>query len=476
MKLSLFVFASLALPFALTCHAGSLEGGTAAVDITPEQWPHTLVGSFYPKATESAHDPLHVRAVVLSDGEDTIALAVVDNCLIKREVLDEAKDRAAERTGIPTAHMMVSSTHTHSAPTAHGSDTEPLKQAYREQVTEGIAEAIAQAHARLGPVEVGWGGVPVEDEVFNRRWFLKPGTMPVNPFGETTDIVKMNPGSGPHLISPAGPVDPEVSVLSVRDAKGKPLSLFANYSLHYVGAIPGRQVSADYFGEFARLMVTRLRADGERFVGILSNGTSGDVNNINFANRRPPREPFEQIRIVAAKVADAAYVAQRDASHAGEADIAVVERIVTLKVRKPDEDLLARCHAYLEREAAGDEKDIPKLAPIYARRVIALAEHPDTIDMKIQAIRIGELVICTLPFEVFAEIGLELKKRSPFADTFVVSFANGAFGYLPTPEQHVFGGYETWLSTNRVERDASEILTEELVAMMNELHDETGGE
>ena len=69
--------------------------------------------------------------------------------------------------------------------------------------------------------------------------------------------------------------------------------------------------------------------------------------------------------------------------------------------------------------------------------------------MSIQAVRIGDLAICTLPFEVFAEIGLELKDRSPAADTFVVSLANGGYGYLPTPGQHQFGGYETWLSTNK---------------------------
>jgi hypothetical protein len=87
----------------------------------------------------------------------------------------------------------------------------------------------------------------------------------------------------------------------------------------------------------------------------------------------------------------------------------------------------------------------------------------------IQAVRIGDLAICTLPFEVLVEIGLELKKKSPAADTFVVSLANGGYGYLPTPEQHVFGGYETWLSTNKVQKNTSVILVDNLLEMLAEL-------
>ena len=93
----------------------------------------------------------------------------------------------------------------------------------------------------------------------------------------------------------------------------------------------------------------------------------------------------------------------------------------------------------------------------------------ETVDIKIQAIRIGDLAIVSFPFEVFAEIGLNLKDKSPFGDTFVMELANGEYGYLPTPGHHKFGGYETWLTTNRVQLDASELLTSELLEMLAEL-------
>ena len=141
---------------------------------------------------------------------------------------------------------MISSTHTHSAPFANANFGTPQELTYQKKLIAGITEAIVQAvknqATRQGRL-VGFTIFP--DEVFNRRWFLKAGTVPTNPFGKDTDIVKMNPGNS-NLINPAGPTDPEVSVLYIENAAGQPLSVFANYSLHYVGNTGG-QMSADYF-------------------------------------------------------------------------------------------------------------------------------------------------------------------------------------------------------------------------------------
>jgi neutral ceramidase len=83
-----------------------------------------------------------------------------------------------------------------------------------------------------------------------------------------------------------------------------------------------------------------------------------------------------------------------------------------------------------------------------------------------QAFRIGDLGIAAIPFEVFTEIGLEIKARSPFKDTFTIELANGSNGYLPTPPQHDLGGYETWLGTNRVEREASVKITARILELL----------
>ncbi len=144
------------------------------------------------------------------------------------------------------------------------------------------------------------------------------------------------------------------------------------------------------------------------------------------------------------------------------------QREITLKHRVPTADQIERAKDIVQLDAEG-EKKLPRLAKAYAQRTLKLAAEPPTTKVLIQAVRIGDLAVCTLPFEVFAEIGLELKDRSPAADTFVVELANGGYGYLPTPEQHQFGGYETWLTTNKVQKDASVILVDNLLEMLAEL-------
>ncbi len=466
----LLIIATWTIPYVLPSAArAELRAGTSEVDITPQEWPLAPRGSFSPRPTDSAHDPLHVRCLVLDDGHTSIVMTLVDSCMVHRDVLDPAKALVSKATGIPTEHMLVSSTHTHSAPFANAEHKTAQELSYQRRLRDGIVEAMVQACEHRQPARVGWSGCDIPDEVFNRRWFLKPGTVPVNPFGETTDIVKMNPPRNNRiLINPAGPTDPELSVLYVADAKGLPLAVFANYSLHYVGNTGG-QMSADYFGEFARLMPVRMVRPAKGFVAMLSNGTSGDVNNLNFRNPRPRREPYEQIRIVAGKAADAATRAiQQIESTESNVTLAAMQREITLKHRVPTAEQIKRAGRIVNVDKEG-ETQLPRLAKIYAQRTLKLAAKPPTTKVIVQAVRVGDLAICALPFEVFAEIGLELKDKSPAADTFVVSLANGGYGYLPTPEQHQFGGYETWLTTNQVQKDASSILVRNLLEMLSEL-------
>src|SRR4029079_9126330 len=133
--------------------------------------------------------------------------------------------------GIPTDQMLICSTHTHTGPPSNTKEGSGPAVAYRKRLVEGLAESIIRAHAALRPASVGAASAPLPEEVFNRRWFLKPGKMPLNPFGKM-DAVKPNAGRGPEVLDhPAGPTDPDITILSVQEPKRKPLALFANYSL-----------------------------------------------------------------------------------------------------------------------------------------------------------------------------------------------------------------------------------------------------
>jgi hypothetical protein len=452
----------------------SLRAGAAAVDVTPQEFPLNMPGGFSENLAQSAHDPLHARCLALNVGQTTIAMVVLDSLGASPDVLEEAKTLAAQETSIPIDKMLICSTHTHSGPPSSGGREGSPEFAYRKRLVTGLADSIIKAYEALQPAAVGAASHPLPDEVFNRRWFLKMGKMPLNPFGKL-DMVKMNPGTSPDVLDrPAGPTDPDITILSVQNAKRKPLALFANYSLHYVGGMPRGQISADYFGEFARLMPSRLSASDD-FVGMMSNGTSGDINNTPFLVNRPRREPFEQIRIVAQKAADTAWYAhQKIDRHRSEVTLGMLQREVVLKYRRPTDEQVADAKAVLALKDPEAIDKLPRLAQNYARNVVKAAERTeDTLTVKLQAIRIGELAVCGIPFETFVEIGLELKDRSPFPHTMVVGLANGRYGYLPTPAQHRLGGYETWLGTNWVQEDTSVILTSNLVEMLAELNRET---
>lgn len=467
MRLFCIAFAaSLAFPFLMK--AEPFEAGLAAVDITPEEWPVTLRGSFSPKGTESAHDPLHARSLAVRNGDGRAVMTVVDILYMDQDTLDKIKAAAAEKTGWKATEFLISGTHTHSAPSISGS-TAPPEMAFQKKAFNGIVSSIATAIENLAPARIGFGSSEVPDEVYNRRWYLEEGKMPPNPFGEI-DTVKMNPPRD-ILVKPAGPIDPEVAVINVQTTKGRPMGLLANYALHYVGSVPGKQVSADYFGEFARILPYRLAGSKPpaEFVAIMSNGTSGDINNIDFLGKRAPRAPFEQIRVVASKAADAAWRATRDMSYEADLPVAMTERRITLRYRKPDDALVAESRKILEMSDE-EKKDLPRLADHYAVRTLAALERPDTVDVAIQAIRVGDQAIVSLPFEVLVEIGMDIKERSPFPRTMIIELANGGFGYLPPPHQHELGGYETWLGTSKVQKDASVILTDALLEMLTQIH------
>jgi hypothetical protein len=254
----------------------------------------------------------------------------------------------------------------------------------------------------------------------------------------------MNPGlQHPDLVEPAGPIDPDVSVLSVRAIKsGRHLAVLANYSLHYVGGVPA--LSGDYFALFADRLRDALGAHkaDPPFVGIMSNGTSGDCNNINFAKPGPGKQdPYEQAKIVAASVAATAHEACKTIKYVDWVPLRMAQQQLELGVRLPTEADVKKAQDLL---AATKDKVLTKLPEIYARETVLLAKYPAKVPVIVQAIRLGDLAIVANPCESFAEIGLAIKKISPAKMTFTIELANGYNGYLPTPEQHKLGGYETW--------------------------------
>ena len=431
------------LVFGVSANAASLRAGAGAVDITPTNLPIRTAGNLTLTVVSKIHDPLHARALVLDDGAMRLALAVVDSCMISREDLDAAKGLAARATGISVSNMMISSTHTHTAPCVygcHGNDAEPE---YRAYIIPRIADSIVQAWRNLQPARVGWGKSDLPQYVYCRRWIMQPGTaLSPNPAftGAATNLAMMNPGSGnTNKVRQTGPVDPAVTVLSVQTRDGRSLALLANYSTHYASA-PSQEISADYFGEFCRIMARELKADETNpgFVALMSNGTSGDANPIDFTKTNWVATPS----IVAQAVAGAAREALAAMRYRDDVPLAVVTRHLTLGVRLPTPAQVAEAREYLAARVVN--RPTRNWEENYARETTLLARWPATKEITLQALAIGDFVIAPVPCETFGSTGLAIKKASPFPLTMVIGLANGYHGYLPPPDQFPLGGYTTW--------------------------------
>lgn len=411
----------------------ALRAGAAAVDVSPRTLPCVVNGGFLQATSDQVRDRLFARCLVLDDGATRLAICVVDSCMMPRELIDRAKALASEATGIPTGRMLISATHTHTAPAAMGALGSSADADYVEYLPGRIAEAIAQAAARLRPARVGWAVVDDSEHTHCRRWIRRPDRLLADPFGVANVRANMHPGyENPDVVGPSGPVDPGLSVLALQSPEGEPIALLANYSMHYFGTSP---VSADYYGRFCEAVARRLGA-GPGFVAMMSQGTSGDQHWMDYG--RPKRDP--SIDDYAEAVARKALEAYQTITYRDHAPLAMAESTLRLRRRVPDAARLAWARPLVEAMGDRPPKD---LAEVYAREAIYLHDEPER-ELKLQAIRVGELGIAAIPDEVYALTGLKLKAMSPLRPTFTIELANGSEGYIPPPEQHALGGYTTW--------------------------------
>ncbi len=271
----------------------------------------------------------------------------------------------------------------------------------------------------------------------------------------------MHPGyQNPEFIGPSGPVDDELSLLSIQSRVGRPLAVLANYSMHYVG-VPGPLASPDYFGHFAAKLKDSIGAGADAVV-MMSQGTSGDLHWMDYS--RPKQEM--NLETYAGALAALAEKAYRGIRYRNWAPIGMAEEKPVLRRRVPSGERLAWAKQVFAGVPGGKPRN---QVEVYAREQIYLAAEPQR-ELKLQALRLGDLAIAAIPNEVFAITGLKIKGQSPFARTFTIELANGAEGYIPPPEQHALGGYTTWPArTAALEVQAEPRITETVLGLLEKL-------
>ena len=446
------------------------RAGAATGNITPPLG-RPIIGNFVAPTATNVHDELHARCLVLDDGKTKLALVTLDLLGTDTGTCVEARSLIEKETGIPAANILISGVHTHSACAYSGTmpAAGPQYDNYHSLVVQRIVDGVKCAVHRLRPAQLACLTTQAPEHVFNRRWFMKEGTVPPNPFGGI-DKVKMNPPSGsPNLVEPAGPTDPTVTILALREPDGRPIAVYSAYSLHYVGGVPKGSISADYYGVYCDRLEQLLGSDEQAppMVAMMANASSGDINNVNFRTPRPAQKPYEQIRFVAHDLAAKVHAALTKAEYSGKVSLAARFRERTIARPQPTAEQIAWAKERLTRPGPGpDQVDLPYS---YARRVMSMAGREADVSVPLQVLRIGPACIGTMPGEPFCEIGLEFRQRSGMQQAVLVEWAHGGFGYIPTAKHFEWGGYETWLGSCAFEPHASEKLLDTLMEMVAEV-------
>ena len=420
------------------------QAGVYAIDISPTEFPVLVNGSFVSHEASKIVDPLNAHCLVLDDGMERVAIVVIDSCMAPRALLDRAKQLASGATKIRPDRMMISATHTHSAPASMGCLGTDEDIRYSATLPAKIAKGIQLAEGNLQPARIGWGVENSDENVFCRRFLMKPGTAATGQFtGTSNDRAQMNPGhQNPNSVERTGKADDALTVVSIQTLTGTPIAVLANYSTHYAVARLRfrRTISASLPNGSASL--SAAQDANPPFVGIMSNGTSGDANCIDFTR---PQRRLDRFTVAEDVAADALKALQR-IEYFDWAPLVMEKRLLRLNVRMPGDQEVSQAREHLAKHAP--DGVVKTQADIYARETVLLSEMPPTRELVLQAIRIGGLGIATYPNEVFSSTGLRVKRESPIPVTFNIELANGAEGYIPPPEQHALGGYTTWRAAN----------------------------
>ena len=449
---------------ALHVDAQQLRVGVAETDITPPVGA-PLAGYYYNRNATGVHDPLHVKAMVLEAGGVKVAMASLDLVSLPRDIVLSARDMIHRRIGLAPDHVMVSATHAHTTPVVltnpsrynlQGKDKE-VAQAYTDSLAGKIADAIIEANSNLKPVQMRAGIGEEKSLSFNRRFFMKDGTIGWNPG-------KLNP----KIASPAGPVDPGLPVLYFESPDGKtPVAAYLNYGMHQ-DTTGGFEISADFSYTLARVL---KMTKGDSFFPMFTIGAAGNVAHLDTSRPEPQRSYEEAARIGAVLAGDVLKVIQT----APEVDAS--------PIRVSDEVLQFPVPQYTQAEIEWATRtqatyNTPQAAPflqlVKAARILELnARHGKPLEAEVQVFTLGsQVAIVGFPGEIFAELGLQLKEDSPFPVTIPAELANGALVYIPNRIAYEEGNYEP--TAARLPQGAGEKLVDSALDQLLKIFRENG--
>ena len=441
----------------------SLSAGAAEIDITPPVG-YRLAGYFSERLATGIHDPLKAKAIVLRQGREQIALVACDLIGVSLGISTNARARASERTGIPVTNIVIGATHTHTGPLFEGPLREYFHQAavekqqrdpqeqvdYPSLLIERLVNVIAAAQANLRPAELQAGVAKQKGLAFNRRFWMKNGKVVFNPGQLNPDIVR-----------PAGPTDPDVGIVLARDPETRqPFAGLTVFAMH-LDTVGGTLMGADY----AYYLEQALRQQfGKEFVSAFGLGTCGDINHINVSQKEPTGGPAVAARLGRA-LGETVLAAAPRLPVVKQPALAARSTTLEVPLCEVTPPQVAEARAVMEKF---NDPNTGFLAKVAAVRVLDLARLASPRPMEVQVFRLdAETAMVCLPCEIFVELGLAIKRASPFRNTLVIEICNDRPSYVPTAKAFAEGSYE--VTNARVKPGAGEMLVAAAVRLLNEV-------
>lgn len=446
--------------FAMPVWAGDLRVGFATTDITPPVG-FRMSGYFFERLSAGTKDPLYVRTMYLEQDGVVAVIAICDLIAIYPEVGQATRAAAEQKFQIPSAHISIAATHSHTGPLyagvlrdyfhkravlAHSTDEREAVN-YPGLLQERILASIHDARKNAARAVLATGYAEETRVSFNRRFHMRDGSVRFNPGAQHPDIVRA-----------AGDIDPQIGLVQVLSADDQtPLGLFSSFALH-LDTTGGTLYSADY----PKILHDRLSDRyGQRFVSLFGTGTCGDINHVDVSSQT--RRPAEEI---GGLLADTILAKLPQLTPRHRARLAVRSGTVNAPLQAYSPERIAQAHSDMAKVGTPDATFLEQVETV---KILDVAKrNSPTIPLEVQVYRLTDAAaIVMLPGEVFVDLGLAIKARSPFATTLVVELANDVPAYIPTRKAFAEGSYETVNSL--VQSGGGELMVDKAVQLLQEL-------
>lgn len=430
-----------------------LIAGTAKAVITPRSsvW---MDGMIRAHKSEGVHDDIFARALVLSPGKDMTkgcAIVSVEVCGLKRQDVQRMKQLAEEKTSIPGNSIIIAATHTHSGPATFGYFN-PVESEYVNWLIEKVAALIEDASHWAREVGAGYASGSENTISHYRRLLATDGHV----------VMNWEPYPADKIVGPLGKVDPEVGVLKLVDAKNpqKIVCLLFNHAGHpNVMSGDNYLISGDYSGLAMRLLETQFGG-----VAMFVNGAQGtmDIDGLKDRDWEGVERTGNALAKSVSETAQRIEAAQDMRLRTGFVKYNIPPRKITREELSWAENILKSTGGKIQAMADGVGDDYKAL--LYKR--IHENEHREIL-IEQTCIALNNCGFISFPGELFTEIGMHIKEKSPFEFTYIIGLANGGIGYLPTKKAIGEGGYE--VLTRETGDEAEEIVVSQSLGLLGDV-------